>query len=353
MKTRVFSLLVVLALLVSIVPAISAQGDDTLTCFNLAEEDCTILLAATANSENINSFAMDYSVAVSLIGLEAIGPMLGETGGDTVIDVKGDGTFTMVEDVFPPIAMETSLDASMTGAENQSGSMSIVIADGFAYFRDSETETWLGQSIVEAMNSPEIAGLLGGFLGEGDLSDLPSGALSPEGLLGSDMAGMLESAGMSDVMGMLQIPGFINHVREADVDMMGQNMHVFKLTLDSAPLFESPEFQSLLTNALTAAAAEDPDMASFGMLLPMLLDGTSITLEQTQYVGADDMFIHGLGLDLVATLDMSALMTTSGSSGSDMQMPPITLEVHFEVTLDQINESFEIMAPEGATIISQ
>lgn len=351
MKTRFFSILVVLSLLVSIVPATSAQDGDELICFNLPADDCALLLAATANSENAQSFSLDYTVDISLTGIGTLGTMMGEGtggGGDTAINITGSGVYMADPTAFPPAAIETTFDATMSGTENESDTINVIVVDGFIYNTNTETETWEGRSIAEMMNSPEVAGLLGTFMGSGDASDLPGGALDPGSLLGGNMSSMLE--GVGDLTTLLEIPGFIDHVRDANVEMMGQEVAVFKLNVDMAPLFASAQFQSLMTNALSAAAAEDPDVASAGMLLPMLLAGTSITVVETQYVGLDDNFIHGMGLDLVANLDMSALMGASAST--EMELPPIVLEINFMVTLDQINETFDIAAPADAVIIS-
>jgi hypothetical protein len=359
MKTRLTGILLVIAMLLALVPGVSAQGDDDfLTCFNLSEADCAILLEAMANSENISSFSMDYAIDFSLANLGAVAMMMGgaegEMPGDITMNVAGDGTFAENMEVMPPFAMQTELTASLNdGMEPIEGSMGVVIVDGVIYFRDPESDMWLGITFEDAMASADMesGGMFSDLLG-GDPAALPEGSLSADDLLGGETAAMLEEFGMTQdqIMGLFEIEGFINMERLADADMMGQTMHVFQQTVDTAPLFNSPEFSQILDGVISAAAAEDPEAAQMAMIVPMLLGSTAITVTQQTWVGADDMFIHGLVMDLNAELDLGMLMGAAGGE-SEMQIPPITMDIHFEVTVDEIGGTFEFVAPEGAEMI--
>ncbi|MBN1964284.1 MAG: hypothetical protein JW910_06535 [Anaerolineae bacterium] len=356
MKTRVFSLALVIVLLLGLVPAVSAQSDPT--CFNLPAADCEILLSAMANTDaNLNSFAMDYSFALSLAGLATMGPMLGSADmGDISVTSDGTGAFAYMADAaaFPPIAMTMDLNGAVMGIdEDESGSFSFIIVDGNFYMENpDEMGQWLGFSILEAMAASDFEALGLPFDLESLMAgEMPSGALSPE-----DMMPNLGALGLPedmDLSGMAAIPGFINYQRLADTEMMGQTMYVFSLDMDTAPLFASTEFQTMLTQALQAAAAEDPSAAQMTMMIPMLMSGVALTANQTQYIGASDNFVHGMSLDINASLDLGAMMATgqTGSGGTEMQLPPITLDIHFDVNLDQLNGTFEIVAPAGAQMV--
>jgi hypothetical protein len=66
-----------------------------------------------------------------------------------------------------------------------------------------------------------------------------------------------------------------------------------------------------------------------------------------------DLLIHKLSVDINGSLDLATLMQAGGSQSQNApQIPPITLALHFEVTLDQLNGTFDIAAPEGATILT-
>jgi hypothetical protein len=357
MKTRfVSSLLLVLVLLVGMVPVANAQGGDNyLTCYNLSEADCNLLVGALANSENIQSANLNFSMDFSLSGLSMLGAMAGSSSsegmpGDITLHVDGSGPFAMVtSDTFPPIVLDLAINAMLNdGTSTDSASMEMRIVDGYLYFSDPETGEWAGMLMEDAMKFAEDEmGMTGLFPSEGDM---PEGELNPQDLLGSDPSALMDAAGLGeDAASLLEVPGFINHVRLDDQD----NMYVFELTLDFAPLFASTEFQNLLNTALTQAQESDPEAAQMAMMVPMLLGGLSANIVETQKVGIDDNFIHGVAMDLNATLDLAALMPPSSSdTGNTPELPPIDLTLSFNVDLDQINETFEVVAPEGATILT-
>ena len=359
MKTRFLSsLLLVLVMLVGMVPAVNAQGGDSV-CFNLSADDCAILTGALANSENMNSFNMNFTADFSLSGLSTLGAMMGAGSdegmpGDITLHVEGSGPYAMVSsETFPPIILDVALNAMFdSGSDSQSASMEFRIVDGYMYFTDPDTGEWAGMLVQDAMTYAENEMGLTGLFGSG--GDMPGGELNPQDLMNSDPAALMDAAGLGeDAAALLDVPGFINHVRLADQDMMGQSMHVFELTLDFTPLFASTEFQNILNTAITQATEADPEAAQMAMVVPMLLGGLSGNLVETQMVGADDNFVHGTGVDLNASLDLGVLMPPSSSSSSDTpQLPPIDLGFSFNVNLDQINETFSVAAPEGATMLT-
>lgn len=362
MKSRLLTLLVVLAVVMGIAPAVNAQGGDNfLTCFNLSPEDCEILMAAEANTEaNLNSFDLNLSLDFSMTGLSTLGPMMGDTSGgigDVSLHVEGGGPVVKVEtDGVPPV--ETQLNLVGTLVENgteDTRNFNLVIVDGVLYAQHPDTGEWRGVTFEELLSDPETQAFLGGLLGGEGGGELPSGALTPGSLTGMDPEAMLESMGISsDMLDLLRTPGFINAERLPDEDRMGQTMYVFSLSADSGPLFAAPAFQSLLNSAIMDAASSDSDLGSMAAVIPMLLGSTSITFNQTQWIGADDQFIHATTIDFQLSLDLSALMGAAGanSGGSNVQMPPIVIQFHLEIGLEQLNQPFEITAPAGAAIVT-
>ena len=362
MKTRLFSVLLVLVLLASMVPAVAAQGGDNyLTCYNLSTDDCNLLVGAIANSENIQSANMDFTMDFSLTGLSVLGAMAGGSSssgmpGDITFHIDGSGPYSMVtSDVFPPIVTDLAMNMAVnSGSDSQNLSTEIRIVDGYLYFTDPTTGDWTGMLIEDAMTAAESELGISGLMGSSS-SGTPQGQLNPQDLLGTDPNALMQAAGLGgDASQLLEVPGFINHVRLDDQQAMGQTMHVFELTLDFAPLFASTEFQNVLNTALTDVQQSDPQAAQMAMMVPMLLSGLTANIVQTEMVGADDNFIHGYKLDLNATLDLAALMPPSSSSSSTNtpQLPPLNLTFSFNMNLDQINESVQVTAPEGATILT-
>lgn len=370
MKFRIASLLLVLALILSLAPVASAQGGAP--CYNLPQADCNVLLAAQANTEeNLNSFQMQFMAELVLDNLSTLSAMFGGTSGASsagpnqfVFHVEGDGLFAAEPGASPAEAMNTfamtmDMDASaVMGTDEQSGPLSFVIVDGVYYQIEPPMDLsamgitgvvgiTLEQAMALAMEQGSMAGMSG----------LPGGAMTPESM--ADPSAMLEQLGVSEeLMQALQnmpaaenIPGFISLERQADEDVLGQAMSPFTLSVDFSTLFASQEFQAVLQQAFAGAAESDPSAAQMGMMIPMLLSGVTLTADVTQWVGSDQ-FIHKLGVDVNGALDLAALMPPSSQSQNAPQIPPITFTLHFEVTLDQLNGTFDIAAPAGATILT-
>jgi len=364
MKTRLFSLALILVLLVGLVPAVQAQGDDNfLVCGNLPEADCAILLAAAENSGAVTSAEMSFTLDLTLSGLAAVASMFGASAdevpmGDVTFTIDGGGPFTLDEAAVPP--MKGSFQFTFSGTDGttpEQGSVEVVILDGVLYVRN-EAGQWEGVTFEDLLESdPTTAAMLEGLLGGGETSELPEGALSPQDLMGGNAADLLETAGLGpEVLELLKTPGFLTVTRLSDTEMMGQKMQVFETHLNTTPLFTSPDFQAMLNQAISAAAseAEESDVASMAMFVPMLLSSLSIDVTATQMIGTADMIQHGMTMNLIATLDLSTMMAASGAQGqaqTQTQIPPLVVEVNMEILLDRVNESFTIAAPEGAVMV--
>ena len=75
--------------------------------------------------------------------------------------------------------------------------------------------------------------------------------------------------------------------------------------------------------------------------MPLINTGTIST---TQWIGADDMFVHQFVLDVNGELGLGMMM-------GDPEMPPLTLDMHLDVALSDINAPVSVVAPEGAEMI--
>jgi hypothetical protein len=354
MKSRFLSLLLVIAVMLALVPAVSAQGGEDLTCLQLSEADCAILQTAMANSEAIQSFMMDFGFDVALTGLGTLGMMMGGDAAmaDMAINVTGNGPLSYDMEAMPPLSTSLSITGNFDdGIAPEAGTIEMIMVDGIIYVREGEGQ-WEGVTFEDAMNSmdPDTQAMLGGLMG-GDLSALPAGALTPGELAGGDPTAMLEQLGIgAEALNIMNIPGFITQSRVADTVVDGQTMYVFETVIDSGPLFASPDFQTILNGVLGSVSGESADAAEIAMLAPMLLSGLSVNVTLSQWIGADDMFVHGMSFDMVAGLDLAVLFGAAGGEG-EMQLPPITLTIGFDLNLSDINGTFDIVAPEGAKMI--
>jgi|GEM_PF-6892357 len=370
MKLRIVSLLLALALILSLVPIANAQGGAP--CYNLPQADCDVLLAAQANTEeNLNSFQMQFMVDLTIGGLGTLGAMFGgasgagSTGPDQfVLHVEGEGPFAAnpeasAADAMNAFAMALNMNASaVMGTDEQAGPLSFVIVDGVYYQIEPPIDlSEMGITGVVGITLQQVMTLA---MEQAGVSGLPGGAMTPDNITGVSPDAMMEQfAANEGLMQALQnmpaaedIPGFISLERLANEDVLGQAMSPFSLSVDLSTLFASQEFQAVLQQAVSGAAESDPSAAQMGMMIPMLLSGVTLTADVTQWVGSDQ-FIHKLSVDINGSLDLATLMQAGGSQSQNApQIPPITLALHFEVTLDQLNGTFDIAAPEGATILT-
>lgn len=325
MKFRAVVLMVLFVLLLGMIPAALAQ--DAGACLNLSAEDCNILTTATANTTAATSYRQDFTFSLSATGLAAFDP----SAGDINVTASGGGPFVLTGTGEYPFALQMSVDGSAaSGADQQAGTTEIVIVDNVAYFKTSEESGWMGISLNDALSQ---ASTLGGIpvdpssvLGGGDGA---APAIDPNMLAGLDA--------------LTQIPGFIDFSRLADEVLMEQNSYPFQLTISLTSLFQSADFQTMV-NGLVQGASQDPNMAFVAALIPALLPNIDSTITITEWVGADDMFIHKLALNIDFNLDMAAVMGVENT-------PPIAVDMLLEVTLSEFNSTFDIVAPEGATMI--
>jgi hypothetical protein len=360
-KNRVSLLLLVC--LLAFVSVASAQTD----CLNLSEADCAIITAAEVNSENVKSAQLSFEFDFSLGGLEAFAP---EAAGGVEFHVSGQGPFTSTGTPDPSTlmsgdvaafmglintSMDLQIDVNVPGEAPFSSPFSFAIVDGTLYFSDPESGEWIGMTGETVSQLAEQS--MGAMGAMGGMGGLGTGASpDPTELMGQLPPELMTAITSIDFEGLATTPGFLNYQRLADEQMMGQAMSPFQFTMDFGTLFKSSEFQNAVQQITQAAATMDTgsdsaEAAQMMMIVPMFLQGTTGTFNVTQWVGSSDQFIHQVAIDLEGAMDLSMLMGASGGSAG-AQMQPITLDLHIQIGFDQINQTFDIQAPEGAQILT-
>jgi hypothetical protein len=186
------------------------------------------------------------------------------------------------ENPFGGLAMMLDGDVAVQGGgEDESMALSLVMKDGVMYFRDPESEQWMGMSLTDAMS----------------MSGMPFDPSALMGGAGTGMAGLEGLGDMSELMSQIEalasIPGFIDYQRLADEDISGQTAYPFSLTLDFVPLLKSPEFANLIAAVMAASGQEGMEGMSgeqLAMMIPMLLGESTATLNITEWIGKDDLY---------------------------------------------------------------
>jgi len=338
MKSRLFVFVLAFVLILSLVPVVGAQSGE---CYGLSDADCQLMLDAEANSANMNAFNFSFDLDLS-VDASAIGAMTGEADAAAKVAVKaaGTGAFMMADSADPMSSFALKMDmagSANDGTGDQSFDFSFVIKDGMIYIMDPDSGQWMGMSMEDAMA----------------MSDLP---IDPSAMLsgGADPSALLGGMGGDMGLGDMDMAQFVTQQRLGDESMMGQTMYPFQTTVDLAAMLNAPEVQQAITDAMTMASGMGgegggSEAAMIGMILPMILQNSSATIDVTEWIGADDMFMHKLALDVNASIDLSVLLSMGGDSS--MAMDPITVVLNFWVEMSDINGMVDITVPEGAMIV--
>lgn len=306
-RTRLIPLLLVVALALMLAPTASAQG--AWDCSNLPAEDCAALMMALSSTYwRLDSATV--SVDLTIGGGDDLGIGLGDT---TVV-----GTGALVLDramaaTNPASAVSFALDATATSS-GQMGPLGVTYTGGNAYWVDPMSGRWLGLSAT----------------------DLTMSAADPTNPIGS-LAGpifVLGMVGMTGDIGALGLPTPIlafKYQRLADSEVMGQTMYAFQFSTDNVTASgELAEILGLLTEGV---GAFDPTGLT-GLMLPLVISGTNLTMDATIMVGASDGFVHQITVDIAA----------------DVAETPMAITL--DVGVSDINSTAAISAPAGATMVA-
>lgn len=312
MKMRALLLIAALAMLLFAGSLVNAQELDP--CFGLSAEDCEYINTASANTlAAAESFFQDISIDFSLTGIPDAGNItFNLTGSGPVVMTMADA----MDMSSVPLNLAMTMDVAFSGAdESGSGTLEVRLVDNIFYFQNPEDPTqWASIDLAEAQESGATQGL-----------PVPT---DPEAIAG--LAEGLDMTMLAPVMGLFEVPGFLNYVRAGDT---------FTFTADLGTLFSSEEFTAI--SETIAEQVEDFTVVLLVSLLPEIVENGVITV--TQGVDPASTTVNNLGFNVAATLNAAAL----DPSLSD----PITLELDFNVAISQVNEAFEIVAPENAQAI--
>ena len=308
MKFRYIALILVLVMSVFAVSAQDGQGLDT--CFNLGADDCQFLTAAGENTAaNITSFNSNFTIDFSAAGLGLLDPTL----GDITLSIKGSGPIVITPDGDTPFEGMLNLTIVSTGMgdDDVNDEILLILVDNTAYAQ-----------VNGEWQEPEDATSMFADLGANP----------------ADVEALADPQALAGLSLFTSIPGFIDHQRLPDEDMMGQTVVPFQLSMNFTELFQSDMMTAMLPQITSALPQDDPNMALAGQMIPLLAEALDAQLAVTQFVGADDNFVHRLAIDLDANIDMGAIMGTDG-------MPPIEIIFDMGFDLNDINSSFDITAP--------
>jgi len=286
-RTRLIPLMLVVALALMLAPTASAQG--AWDCSNLPAEDCAALMTALSNTY------WELDSATVAVDLTVGGG--GDLGlGDTT--VIGSAAFVLDRAMaMSANAVSFTLDATATSS-GMMAPLGVTYAGGNAYWIDPMSGQWLGMSGT-------------------DLTMAAADTASPIGSLAAPIF-VLGMVGMTGDIGALGLPTPIlafKYQRMADTEMMGQTMYAFKFSTDDVTA--SGELQAML-GMLTDGLAGLDSTGLTGMMLPIVIGNTTLAMDTTLLVGADDGFVHHITMDITADVADTPMVITLNIGVSDI-----------------------------------
>ncbi|MEQ8677701.1 MAG: hypothetical protein RLP44_04175 [Aggregatilineales bacterium] len=338
MVKRFSAFVLVFLLALSIAPLVSAQDN---TCYNLSAADCETINSASANTYTITSFNQTFSVDLNITGLEVAAMFAPEIPGSISFNVDGSGPFVILPGSEVPVelALDMVVNSSMGVDSLSNVSVPFALVGDYLYIPGTGETLGLPLSAFDDGDLPVVG-------------ELPSGAgvTNFGSLLGLD-AMSVDSVNPSGT----DLTGFINYVRLPDQDLMGQTMYPFQFNVDVDAILNSPDFMAMINSVsgmLGASGAEaDPTVGIVLQLIPTLLAGVDSDVVITQYVGANDNFIHKLTFDFGFAIDLGVLAGATG--GDSAQIPPVNIDLTFDVELSDINQVSSVNAPANARLLSE
>ena len=314
--TRLLSIAVVLVLLAVPVSSVFAQADQNPLCNGLSAEDCDFVMSAQQNVATATSFAipaMELSFNVN------------DGTSNTAFGMKASGE-VMLPDSGQLLLHLVLTDISMEPADPTVPSeLEVLVNDSMGFIKYNGE--WYGGELTD-QDKADLQDTLGQI----------TGALA---MGGGDM-------GMGGLG--IDLTGVITTTRGDDVQAMDMTMAAFSTSVDIGQLLVAL-LSSPLLGALMGSSGADlglgemtpQDMQTMAMLFQPMLAGTTIDLQE--WIGVDDMYLHKLVLDVNINVNLAMF----GGEGSS----PITGAVHVDVSLDQVNETFDIAAPESYKSIDE
>jgi len=330
MQKRFVALLMLVSMLLLMVPATNAQVGTA--CFTLDQEDCDAINAAAAEARGLGSFNQEFTLDVSVSGLDIFALIAPDAGVPATIDlsVTGSGPVAFTPDSEDILVFDVTMNADATlGMDTLSGPVQAQLVNNtlFLTFNDQT----LGIPLEEAVN--EAAGAAGDALGGGAAIDTQTNPANLTELLGLDDAATTTA---EDALAIVGLGQFFDYVRLAEEDVNGAAASPFLFTADLNGLLASPELENI-----AALSGQDFNPEDLQILRDAILADFSVT----QYVVNDTGLVQQLDVNTSFELDLGA------AAGSPGLFDPIVLTIDFSVFVDEPNRDVTVTAPEEFELV--
>lgn len=315
MKIRTLCITLLLAILM-LLPVI-ANAQDLDPCLGLSEADCEVINSANENTTaTVDSFMQTFTIDFSATGIP---------DGDLTFSLQGSGPVMGMMGATP--AFSAVMDVQFSSPDG-SGSAQVEarLVDGVLYIRDTAAEAWQSIDLNETMSAFDDPEAMSSLFESAGLPFDPTALAGSGGEMSEeDQAAMMAMMGvMGQALALVETPGFLSYVRAGDD---------FTLTMDLLPLLNNPEFDAL-GESLSAAGEDMAEAAAALPMLKTLIQEGKVTV--TQSVDTANNLVTGLTF----TTDFTV---AAGEA-------PVVIDLVFTVNLSEVNGTFEIAAPDPATV---
>jgi hypothetical protein len=392
MRSKLFGLLVVLALLLGTFGTAFAQDVPLPYCGDLSKEDCAILQASREATWGVPAYkaagaynatltgipglpasevavdvAVDAAFSLDDAAMAAAQAVTGKTQQDVMAMLAKDATplvdllagtnadMVLTVDMTPELAAAFS---AQTGGFTIPASLKVglKLVDGVLYVDLTEVASlvagvpagWIGIPIADYVQAQVDAGVFTAAATQMDVSKL-----DPSSAAALGMSSML----MGDAK---MFENYITVTRGEDVDVNGEASAVFTTKIDVGGFISSPEFAALVKqlSASGALGANAPSTADIDQVLsmlpmvgPMIFQGLEVGGSTT--VGLTNNYVENSSSWF--KWDLSGLMQMAAMSG---QLPqgvsadgPIAIDISTSVDNTDFNADQAIEAPADAMMI--
>lgn len=390
MRTKIFVLLAVLALLLgTVTPALAqdtAGSEPPVFCGDLSKEDCAVLqkshdlmnqvaqetalttLDVTLNgipglpAEKINTTVTSNMTSVANPAAMAAAQKLNGLTQEEILQMLADDPQPIV-DLFSGWSFDASLGVTMSAElasliSAQSGlqvpdqlAIQAKLVDGVLYWDLSEVAAfvptvapgWVGFPLLDVVKEYAKQGAFEQALQ----------AMQQQGATG---AGGVTIAGLGSGQFIKQYAETFQKymtIESGDVvDVDGQPAATYNTTMDVAAFLSSPDFQQIVVDLAKAGAFEstgltmadiEQNVQMLGMMGPMLSTGMTATAKQT--IGLDDLYQYEYESEVA--WDMSGLVQMAAASGQlPAELKPTSDQVGFDIKTAISNSNMSTEATE-------
>lgn len=382
-KLMLYSL-ALLVLVLSLTSSVFAQ-DNSIHCYDLSAEDCTLYTDLQTNSEMPESTAFNVDVSGSLVAADEQIPFAVNVSGayvtdmaaiDTAVDTFGAVTLrdvslgdvvVLLDEVVSAWDAKLSIDLSAipeAAMLTNGAPIDLYLVDGVAYINSPLLAMMLNDPTIEGVYGIDLFEVIDFGLSSvtmADLMELGEGiTMNMDDMSGDDFMGMFEESFMNSFnQGLGQtmqfadedFAGAISLVRLADEDGDGENLYVFETTIDISAMFAIPALRDQITAMLEQQI--DPE-EMMGIDAETLLDALEAsfqgsTMMITEKYGATSNMMVGAEMVMDFTIDGGELAALTGEPMGEPEQ--VTMQLNISYMLEDINQVEAIDLPADAQVV--